>query len=102
ESDSDLKEDQRSSSEFLADLNAEFHERSLLPNQKRFYKRSERVGPSKKPLDKTNKIGFACGKLGHYQKECPSIKPSTPHYPSSSKPYNKPKFHTNSTPQLES
>ncbi|GJX11896.1 hypothetical protein Tco_0201755 [Tanacetum coccineum] len=33
ESDSDIKEDQRSSSEFLADLNAEFHERALLANQ---------------------------------------------------------------------
>ncbi|GJV16325.1 hypothetical protein Tco_1361648 [Tanacetum coccineum] len=35
DSDSDVEEDQRSSSEFLADLNAEFHERALLVNQKR-------------------------------------------------------------------
>nr|GEU86404.1 retrovirus-related Pol polyprotein from transposon TNT 1-94 [Tanacetum cinerariifolium] len=99
ESDSDTEEDQRSSSEFLADLNAEFHERALLANQRRFYKRSERVGPSKKPLDKTNETCFACGKLGHFQKECPSIKTSTPQYPSSSRPYNKLKFLTNTTPQ---
>ncbi|GJT69208.1 hypothetical protein Tco_1028494 [Tanacetum coccineum] len=58
DSDSDVKEDQRSSSEFLADLNAEY-----------------------------------------FQKECPSNKISTPSYPSTYKPYNKSKFHTNSTPQ---
>ncbi|GKA41118.1 hypothetical protein Tco_0733711 [Tanacetum coccineum] len=39
DSDSDVKEDQRSNNEFLADLNAEFHERALLANKKRFYKR---------------------------------------------------------------
>ncbi|GJX76191.1 hypothetical protein Tco_0323002 [Tanacetum coccineum] len=42
ESDSDVEEDNRSSSEFLADLNAEFHDRAFLANQKRFYKRSGR------------------------------------------------------------
>ncbi|GJY26337.1 hypothetical protein Tco_0401063 [Tanacetum coccineum] len=35
-----VEEDTKSSSEFLADLNAEFHDRALLSNQKRFYKRS--------------------------------------------------------------
>nr|GEX32045.1 hypothetical protein [Tanacetum cinerariifolium] len=43
-SDSDVEEDTRRSSEFLPDLNAEFHDRVLLANQKRFYKRSRRVG----------------------------------------------------------
>ncbi|GJR34715.1 retrovirus-related pol polyprotein from transposon TNT 1-94 [Tanacetum coccineum] len=52
ESDSDIEEDQRSSSEFLADLNAEFHERALLANQRRYYKRSRRVGSPKKPIDR--------------------------------------------------
>ncbi|GJV40002.1 hypothetical protein Tco_1418442 [Tanacetum coccineum] len=52
--DSDVEEDTRSSSEILADLNAEFHDRALLANQKRFYKRSGRVGSAKKILDKTN------------------------------------------------
>ncbi|GJV20641.1 retrovirus-related pol polyprotein from transposon TNT 1-94 [Tanacetum coccineum] len=99
ESDSDIEEDQRSSNEFLADLNAEFHERALLANQRRFYKRSRGVGFQKKPMDKTNETCFACGKLGHFQKECPSIKTSTPSYPSPNKSYNKPKFHTNITPQ---
>ncbi|GJU03386.1 retrovirus-related pol polyprotein from transposon TNT 1-94 [Tanacetum coccineum] len=60
DNDSDIKEDTRSSSEFLADLNVEFHERALLANQKRFYKRSERVGSGKKPMDKSNETCFAC------------------------------------------
>ncbi|GJW30438.1 retrovirus-related pol polyprotein from transposon TNT 1-94 [Tanacetum coccineum] len=64
DSDLDAEEDTRSSSEFLVDLNAEFHDKALLANQKRFYKRSERVGSSKKTMDKSNKTCFACGKLG--------------------------------------
>ncbi|GJS34985.1 hypothetical protein Tco_0533367, partial [Tanacetum coccineum] len=40
--DSDVEEDQRTSNEFMADLNAEYHERALLTNHKRFYKRSGR------------------------------------------------------------
>ncbi|GJR72970.1 hypothetical protein Tco_0085335 [Tanacetum coccineum] len=35
DSDSDVEEDTRSSKEFLADLNQEFHDRALLSNQKR-------------------------------------------------------------------
>ncbi|GJX48584.1 retrovirus-related pol polyprotein from transposon TNT 1-94 [Tanacetum coccineum] len=42
DSDSDVEKDQRTSNEFMADLNAEYHERALLENQKRFYKRSGR------------------------------------------------------------
>ncbi|GKB92147.1 hypothetical protein Tco_0964419 [Tanacetum coccineum] len=53
DNDSDVEEDQRTSNEFMADLNAEYHERALLANQKRFYKRSERVGSARKPIDKT-------------------------------------------------
>nr|GEW22919.1 reverse transcriptase domain-containing protein [Tanacetum cinerariifolium] len=99
DSDSDIEEDQRSSSECLANLNAEFHERALLSNQKRFYKWSRRVDSPKKPMDMSNETCFACGKLGHFQKDCLLIKNSTPPYPLASKSYNKPKFHTNSTPQ---
>ncbi|GJV37797.1 hypothetical protein Tco_1379914 [Tanacetum coccineum] len=99
DNDSDVEEDLRSSSEFITDLNVEYHERALLANQKRFYKRSGRVGSVKKPVDKSNEICFACGKQGHFQKECPSNKTSTPSYPSTIKPYNKPKFHSNSTSQ---
>ncbi|GJW58665.1 retrovirus-related pol polyprotein from transposon TNT 1-94 [Tanacetum coccineum] len=63
DSDLDVEEDTRSSNEFLADLNVEFHDKALLANQKRFYKRSGRVGSAKKPMDKSNEICFACGKL---------------------------------------
>nr|GEU98968.1 retrovirus-related Pol polyprotein from transposon TNT 1-94 [Tanacetum cinerariifolium] len=98
-SDLNVEEDSRSISEFLVDLHAEFHERALLVNQKMFYKRSRRVGSVKKPFDKSNETCFACGKQGNFQKDCPSNKTSTPSYPSTNKPYNKPKFHTNSTLQ---
>ncbi|GJQ90868.1 hypothetical protein Tco_0002007 [Tanacetum coccineum] len=40
DSDSDVEEDQRTNNEFIADLNIEYHERALLANLKRFYKRS--------------------------------------------------------------
>nr|GEU42800.1 retrovirus-related Pol polyprotein from transposon TNT 1-94 [Tanacetum cinerariifolium] len=100
DNDTDVEEDTRSSNEFLADLNAEFHDRALLANQKRFYKRSRRVGSAKKPMDKSKETCFSCCKLGHIQKDCPSNKISTPSYPSPNKTYNKPKFHSNSTPQI--
>ncbi|GJX73976.1 retrovirus-related pol polyprotein from transposon TNT 1-94 [Tanacetum coccineum] len=99
DNDSNVEEDTRSSSEFLADLNAEFHDRALLANQKRYYTRSGRVGSAKKPIDKTKETCFACGKLGHFQKDCSSTKTSTPSYPSSHKSYSKPKFQSTSTPQ---
>ncbi|GJZ07501.1 putative xyloglucan:xyloglucosyl transferase, xyloglucan-specific endo-beta-1,4-glucanase [Tanacetum coccineum] len=35
DSDSDVEEDQRTSNEFMVDLNAEYHERALLANQKK-------------------------------------------------------------------
>ncbi|GKB47537.1 probable protein phosphatase 2C 15, partial [Tanacetum coccineum] len=62
DSDSDVEEDQRTSNEFMADLNAEYHERALLANQKR-YKRSGRVGSARKPIDKSKETCFACGKI---------------------------------------
>ncbi|GKC84569.1 hypothetical protein Tco_1140286, partial [Tanacetum coccineum] len=62
--DSDVEEDLRSNTEFISDLNAEYHERALLANQKRFYKRSRRVGTARNLMDKTNEICFACGKQG--------------------------------------
>nr|GEU39404.1 ulp1 protease family, C-terminal catalytic domain-containing protein [Tanacetum cinerariifolium] len=63
DSNSDAEEDQRTSNEIMANLNVEYHERALLANQKRFYKRSGRVGSARKPLDKTKETCFACGKL---------------------------------------
>ncbi|GJZ93633.1 hypothetical protein Tco_0665836, partial [Tanacetum coccineum] len=53
DSDSDVKEDQRTSNDIMAYLKAEFHERALLENQERFYKRSGRVGSARKPIDKS-------------------------------------------------
>ncbi|GKA56113.1 hypothetical protein Tco_0755185 [Tanacetum coccineum] len=63
ESDSDVEEDTRSSKEFLADLNLEFHDRALLAKQKRFYKRSGRVGATRKPMEKSDETCFACESL---------------------------------------
>ncbi|GKB57202.1 retrovirus-related pol polyprotein from transposon TNT 1-94 [Tanacetum coccineum] len=94
DSDSDAEIDTRSSSEFLVDLNAEFYDRALFANHKRFYKRSGKVGSARKHMDKSNETCFACGKQGHFQKYCPTTKTSSPSYPSSNKNYNKPKFHT--------
>nr|GEY79717.1 hypothetical protein [Tanacetum cinerariifolium] len=69
DSDSDVEEDQRTSNEFMVNLNAEYHERALLANQKIFCKRSGRVGSARKPIDKTKETCFACGKTSHFQKE---------------------------------
>ncbi|GJR58217.1 retrovirus-related pol polyprotein from transposon TNT 1-94 [Tanacetum coccineum] len=100
--DLDVEEDQRTSNEFMADLNAEYHERALMENQKRFYKRSGRVGSAKKPLGKSKETCFACGKLGHFQKDCPSHKTSIPSYPSLNNSFNKSKPYTPSFNQTSS
>ncbi|GKA89836.1 retrovirus-related pol polyprotein from transposon TNT 1-94 [Tanacetum coccineum] len=76
DSDSDFEEDQRTSNEFMADLNAEYHERALLANHKRFFKRSGR--------------------------EYPSHKTSTLSYPSSNNSFNKSKPYTPSFNQTSS
>nr|GEW25235.1 hypothetical protein [Tanacetum cinerariifolium] len=96
DSDSVVEEDTRSSIELLSDLNLEFHDRALLANQKRIYKRLGRVGVARKPIDKSNEPCIACGKLRHFQKECPTTKTSPSSHPSSNKTHNKTKFHTNS------
>ncbi|GJZ62277.1 retrovirus-related pol polyprotein from transposon TNT 1-94 [Tanacetum coccineum] len=94
DSDSDVEEDQRTSNKFMADLNDEYHEKALHANHKRFYKISRRVGSARKPIGKSKKTYFACGKTGHFQKDCPSNKTSTPSYPSSNNSFNKPKPYT--------
>ncbi|GJW30223.1 retrovirus-related pol polyprotein from transposon TNT 1-94 [Tanacetum coccineum] len=86
----------------MADLNAEYHERALLANQKRFYKRSGRVGSARKPLEKTKETCFACRKLGHFQKDYPSHKTSIPSYPSSNNSFNKSKPYAPSFNQTSS
>ncbi|GKA54742.1 hypothetical protein Tco_0753691 [Tanacetum coccineum] len=50
-------------------------------------------------MDKTNETCFTCGKQGHFQKNYPTTKTSTPSYPSSNKSYNKPKSQSNSSQQ---
>ncbi|GKE19631.1 retrovirus-related pol polyprotein from transposon TNT 1-94, partial [Tanacetum coccineum] len=74
----------------------------LLENQKRFYKRSGRVGSARKPIDKSKEICFTCGKPGHFQKDYPSKKTSTSSYPSSNNSFNKPKPYTPSFNQTSS
>ncbi|GJW34620.1 hypothetical protein Tco_0057540 [Tanacetum coccineum] len=69
DNDLDVEEDTKSSREFLANLNTEFHDRALLTNQKRFYKRSRRVGLAKKPIDKSNETCFAYGKQVSFKDE---------------------------------
>nr|GEV61139.1 hypothetical protein [Tanacetum cinerariifolium] len=98
----DVEEDQRTNNEFMADLTAEYHERALLENQKRFYKRPDRVGSTRKPLDKTKETCFACGKLGYFQKDYPTYKTSTPSYLSSNNSFNKSKPYTPSFNQTSS
>ncbi|GJY41559.1 hypothetical protein Tco_0428829 [Tanacetum coccineum] len=56
DSDSDVEEDQRTNNEFMVDLNVKYHERALLANQKRFYKRSDRLSEKgKKDKEKSKK-----------------------------------------------
>ncbi|GJU16572.1 retrovirus-related pol polyprotein from transposon TNT 1-94 [Tanacetum coccineum] len=55
DSDFDVDEDLRSSSQFITNLNTKYHERALLANQKRFYKRSGRVRSIRKPIDAMTK-----------------------------------------------
>nr|GEW40023.1 hypothetical protein [Tanacetum cinerariifolium] len=94
DSNSDVEDDQRTNNELMADLNAEYHERSLLANKKIFYKRSGMVGSTRKPIDKTKETCFACEKTGHFQKDCPSNKTSTPSYLSLNNSFNKFKSYT--------
>nr|GEU53193.1 retrovirus-related Pol polyprotein from transposon TNT 1-94 [Tanacetum cinerariifolium] len=63
DNDSDVEEYKKTNNESMANLNAEYHERTMLENQKRFYKRPGRVGSSRKPMDKSKETCFACGKL---------------------------------------
>ncbi|GJT45647.1 retrovirus-related pol polyprotein from transposon TNT 1-94 [Tanacetum coccineum] len=45
-------------------------------------------------MDKSKETCFAYRKPGHFQKDCPSNKTSTPSYPSSNSSFNKPKPYT--------
>ncbi|GKD39588.1 hypothetical protein Tco_1259795 [Tanacetum coccineum] len=55
DSDSDVEENNRTSNEFMAYLNVEYHERALLANQKRFYKRIDELTKGKNDKGKGDK-----------------------------------------------
>nr|GEW11130.1 RNA-directed DNA polymerase, eukaryota [Tanacetum cinerariifolium] len=55
DSDSDVNEDNQTSNEFMIDMNAEYHERALLANQKRFYKRIDELTKRKDDKGKDDK-----------------------------------------------
>lgn len=64
---SDDEVDQRTSEEYLNDLQVEFHERALLANSGRFFKRNKKISNSKA---NDNSECFKCGKKGHFAKDC--------------------------------
>nr|GEZ58174.1 putative ribonuclease H-like domain-containing protein [Tanacetum cinerariifolium] len=58
DSDSDVEEDNITNNEFMAELNAEYHKRALLANQKRFYKRIVLSNKTSTPLYPSSNISF--------------------------------------------
>nr|GEY62005.1 hypothetical protein [Tanacetum cinerariifolium] len=66
DSDSDVNEDNITSNEFMADLNTEYHERALLANQKRFYKRSVGWGQLEIVGNKMHKAFPLPGESSHW------------------------------------
>ncbi|GJX42925.1 retrovirus-related pol polyprotein from transposon TNT 1-94 [Tanacetum coccineum] len=90
--------DERSSEEYLRDLDIEFHERAFLANSKHFIKRRNNLS-SQKANENTDY--YKCGKKGHFAKDCfsktcePSYKSPVTSYSSVSKGFQ-PKF----TPKL--
>nr|GEU30167.1 hypothetical protein [Tanacetum cinerariifolium] len=75
---SDDEVDERSSEDYLKDLDIEFHKRALLENSKRFIKRKNNFSSQKA---NENTECFKCGKKGHFAKDCFS-KTSKPSYKS--------------------
>ena len=74
---SDDEVDERTSEEYLNDLQIEFHERALLANSKRSIKRNKNFVNSKA---NDNTECFKCGKKGHFAKDCFSKTTSEPSY----------------------
>ena len=72
---SDDEVDGRTSEEYLHDLETEFHERALLANSKRFFKKNKFSSKANE-----NTECFKCGKKGHFAKDCFSKTTSEPSF----------------------
>ncbi|GKA96931.1 retrovirus-related pol polyprotein from transposon TNT 1-94 [Tanacetum coccineum] len=86
-----------------AEVNATFV--NSLPRKRLSMNQTQRfgkVGSSRKSIDKSKESCYTCGKPGHFQKDSPSNKTSTPSYPSSNNFFNKPKTYTPSFTQTSS
>ncbi|GKD88292.1 retrovirus-related pol polyprotein from transposon TNT 1-94, partial [Tanacetum coccineum] len=70
--------DERSSEEYLRDIDIKFHERALLANSKRFIKRRNNFSSQKA---NENTECYKCGNNGHFARDCFS-KTSKPSYKS--------------------
>ncbi|GJZ55189.1 hypothetical protein Tco_0610382 [Tanacetum coccineum] len=75
DSDSDVEEDQRTSNEFMADLNDKYHERALLANQKRLVIFKKTVLQTKPPHHPTHH------QITPSTNPNPTLHPSTKHLP---------------------
>ncbi|GJS02866.1 retrovirus-related pol polyprotein from transposon TNT 1-94 [Tanacetum coccineum] len=91
---SDNEADERTSEEYLRDMDIEFHERALLANSKHFIKRKNNFSSQKANQDTEC---YKCNKKGHFARDCfsktsESSYKSPPSYSSSVSKGFQPKF----------